>query len=171
MTSRTGSAWRIWGILKKSVELRTRHRTRRVDFRGSQRPDEFARYETGDKWKSHHRKIVHLSSLWRNLLLKGNKRFRTWTKKWLRVFRVSRFLCSMYICYEHSMYVSHIRIYAYYGYVTVNLLYTWTKKSLRIFRVSEFLCSMYICYKHSMYVSHIRIMGMVPIYIPQPDAR
>ena len=24
----------------------------------------------------------------------------------------------MYICYEHSMYVSHIRIYAYHGYVT-----------------------------------------------------
>ena len=24
------------------------------------------------------------------------------------VFRVSGFLCSMYICYEHSMYVSHI---------------------------------------------------------------
>ena len=37
-------------------------------------------------------------------------KFRTWTKKSLRVFRVSRFLCSMYICYEHSMYVSHIRI-------------------------------------------------------------
>ena len=27
-----------------------------------------------------------------------------------RVFRVSGFLCSMYICYEYSMYVSHIRI-------------------------------------------------------------
>ena len=38
VTSRTGSARRILGILKKSVswgELRTRHRTRRVDFRGS----------------------------------------------------------------------------------------------------------------------------------------
>ena len=31
MTSRTGSPWRIWGILKK-VELRTGQRTRRVDF-------------------------------------------------------------------------------------------------------------------------------------------
>ena len=45
--------------------------------------------------------------------LKGNKRFRTWTKKSLRVFHVSGFLCSMYICYEHSMYVSHIRISGY----------------------------------------------------------
>ena len=46
--------------------------------------------------------------------LKGNKRFRTWTKKSLRVFRVSGFLCSMYICYEHSMYVSHICIWLCY---------------------------------------------------------
>ena len=42
--------------------------------------------------------------------LKGNKKFRTWTKKSSSVFRVSGFLCSMYIYYEHSMYVSHIRI-------------------------------------------------------------
>ena len=27
-----------------------------------------------------------------------------------RVFRVSGFLCSMYICYEHSMYISHISV-------------------------------------------------------------
>ena len=31
-----------------------------------------------------------------------------------RVFPVSGFLCSMYICYEHSMYVSHIRISGYF---------------------------------------------------------
>ena len=45
MTSCTGSMhggfWEIW---KKWVELRTRHRTRRVDFQGLQRPDEFACY-------------------------------------------------------------------------------------------------------------------------------
>ena len=32
------------GRFEKVSELRTRHRTRRVDFRGSSRPDEFARY-------------------------------------------------------------------------------------------------------------------------------
>ena len=117
MTSCTGSARRILGDLKKSVELRTRHRTRRVDFRGSLRPDEFVRYGHrtrwgGGRWKSHHRKIVHLSSLCRKEL-KGNERFRTWTKKSLRVFCVSGFLCSMYICYEHSMYVSHISVSGY----------------------------------------------------------
>ena len=31
-------------------------------------------------------------------------------KTFVSVFRVSGFLCSMYICYEHSMYISHIRI-------------------------------------------------------------
>ena len=46
--------------------------------------------------------------------LKGNKRFRTWTKKSLLVFRISGFLCSMYICSDHSMYVSHIRIWLWY---------------------------------------------------------
>ena len=66
-----GAFWKIWK--SQLVELRTRLGTRRVDFRGSQRPDEFARYWRrsrwwrGSRWKSHHRKIVHLSSLCRNL--------------------------------------------------------------------------------------------------------
>ena len=45
MTSCTGSArGGFWGFWKKSVELRTRLRTGRVDFRGSLSPDEFVRY-------------------------------------------------------------------------------------------------------------------------------
>ena len=109
-------ARRIWGILKKSVELRTRHQTRRVDFRGSQRPDEFARYGcrtrwAGDRWKSQNRKNVYLSPYVEEPLnSKVIKKFRTWIKKSLRVFRVSGFLCSMYICYKHYMYVLHIAI-------------------------------------------------------------
>ena len=52
MTSCTGSErGGFGGIWKKSVELRTRHRTRRVDFRGLQRPDEFARYGRRTKWE------------------------------------------------------------------------------------------------------------------------
>ena len=34
-----------------------------------------------------------------------------------RVFRVSGFLCSMSICYEHSMYVPHIHIWLWYIYI------------------------------------------------------
>ena len=33
-----------FGRFEKVSELRTRHRTRRVDFRGSLRPDEFVHY-------------------------------------------------------------------------------------------------------------------------------
>ena len=73
----------------------------------------------GGWWKSHHRKIVHLPSLCRSLKLKGNKRFRTWTTKLLRVFRVSGFLCSMYICYEHCMYVSHIHIWLWSNWMNL----------------------------------------------------
>ena len=127
VTSRTGSERRIWGILKKSVESRTGHRTRRVDFRGSQRPDEFARYGRHTCWgadgKSQNRKNVYLSSLCRNLKLKGNKRFRTWTKKSLRVF-VFRDSCSMYICYEHSMYVSHISVSSVW-YIHIDCYRSW----------------------------------------------
>ena len=66
MTSRTGSAQGILGDLKKTVSwVETRHRTRRVDFRGSQRPDEFARFgrrtRWGCRWKSQNRKNVYLS--------------------------------------------------------------------------------------------------------------
>ena len=32
-------------------------------------------------------------------------------------FCVSGFLLCLCVCYEHSKYVSHIRIYAYHGYV------------------------------------------------------
>ena len=32
-----------------------------------------------------------------------------------KCFRVSGFLCSMHICYEHSMYVSHIHVWLYYN--------------------------------------------------------
>ena len=44
VTSRTGSARRIWGISKKLWRVETRRRRRRFDFWGSQRRDEFARY-------------------------------------------------------------------------------------------------------------------------------
>ena len=63
------------------------------------------------RWKSRHRKIVPLSSLCQKTFkLKGNKKFRTWTKKSSSVFRVWEFLCYLCMSYEHSMYISHIRI-------------------------------------------------------------
>ena len=54
---------RVWK--SQLVELRTRHRTRRIDFRGSQRPDEFARHgrrtRWGGRWQSQNIKNVYLS--------------------------------------------------------------------------------------------------------------
>ena len=118
MTSCTGSVrggfWEIWKS-QLSWELDSEREGSTFGARWGQTnlcATGAARDGGGGRWKSHHKKLVHLSSLCRSLLLKGNKRLRTWTKKSLRVFRVSGFLCSMYICYEHSMYVSHIRIMA-----------------------------------------------------------
>ena len=58
MTSCTGSArggfWEIW----KSQQLRTRLRTRRVNFRGSQRPDEFVRYGRRTRWGGADEKVI-----------------------------------------------------------------------------------------------------------------
>ena len=87
------------------VELRTRHRTRRVVFQGSQRPDEFVRTgatRNGGRWKSHHRKIVHL---------KGNKRFCTWTKKSLGVF--SCFGIPMFYVYMLWTFYVHFNIHVW----------------------------------------------------------
>ena len=40
-----------------------------------------ALHVTWGRWKSQHRKIVYLSLCWKTFQLKGNKEFRTWTKK------------------------------------------------------------------------------------------
>ena len=78
-------ARRILGILKKSIELRTRLRTGSVDFQSSLSPDEFVRYGFhtcwGRRWECQYRKIVSLSLCRKTFKLKGNKKFRTWTKK------------------------------------------------------------------------------------------
>ena len=118
MTSRTGSARGGFGGFWKSqlVELRTGHRTRRVDFRGSESPDEFARYRRRTRWgwgrwKSQNWKNVYLSPYVKEPL--NSKVIKSFVPELRsrKCFCVSGFLCSMYICYEHSMYISHIRIW------------------------------------------------------------
>ena len=61
----------------------------------------------GGRWKSQNRKNVYLSPLNSKVIKSFVPELR------IRVFRVSRFLCSMYICYEHPMYISHIHVYGY----------------------------------------------------------
>ena len=130
MTSCTGSAQRIWGILKKSVELRTRLRTGRVDFRGSLRPDEFVRYGRhtclggADRKASIERLCISLPYVekpFNSEVIKGFVR----ELRSLYVFIVFRdsyvqyiyIYIYIYICYEHSV-LFHIFMY---GYVTRNV--------------------------------------------------
>ena len=102
------------GRFEKVSVLSLVFRRRRVTFASSQWPCGECHTCWGRRWKSQHRNMVPLSLCRKTFKLKGNKKFRTWTKK-SSIFRVSGFLCSMYICYEHSMYVSIFL----YGYVTI----------------------------------------------------
>ena len=81
---------------------------------------------------------VSLSFCRKTFKLKGNKKFRTWTKKSLSAFRVLGFLCSMYMCYEHFMYISHIHVWLCYIYIYIymSLSVTATKGNLFYFSSS-----------------------------------
>ena len=46
------------GDFEKVVELRTRNQTRRVNFRGLQRPDEFGRYRCQMRWRADGKVII-----------------------------------------------------------------------------------------------------------------
>ena len=64
----------------------------------------------GGRWKSQNRKNVYLSPYVEEPL--NSKVIKSFVPE-LR--RRKCFLGSMYICYEHSMYVSHIFMYHDYG--------------------------------------------------------
>ena len=125
MTSRTGSARRIWGDFEKVSWDETCLGGRRLvslargDLCGGchmckEGTDEKARIE---------RLCLSLSLCRKTFKLKGNKKFRTWTKKSLRVFRISRFLCSIFMdirCTSHT--------WPYHGYGTVDMAWNTTLK-------------------------------------------
>ena len=101
--SRTGSARGFGGIWKKSVSW-VLPRKKTVGFRLFA---EVALWRVphdmggGADEKSQNRNNVYLSFYVEEPLnSKVIKKFRTWTKKSSRVFRVSGLLCSMYICYD-----------------------------------------------------------------------
>ena len=108
---RTGG---FWGNMKKVRELKTRRRTRRFEFWGSLRWDEFARHGCRTRWGPDDKdRIVRLclSSICRNLLLKVNKKVSYLSKKSLRVFefRDSYVLYTFYR-YEYYMSISHVAL-------------------------------------------------------------
>ena len=109
-------ARRIWGILKKSVELRTRLRTGSVDFRGSLRPDEFVRYGRRTRWGGADRKVsierLYLSpyvETFNSMVIKGFvPELRS--RKCFSCFGIPMFYVYMYIPCTFPIFM--------YGYVT-----------------------------------------------------
>ena len=112
-----------FGRFWKSQLVETRHRTswdetclgrRRLAFACSQRPLWRVPHVLGvGRWNSPNRKIVPLSLCRRTFKLKGNKKVRTWTEKSSSVFLFFEILCSVYICNERPMYISHIHVYGH----------------------------------------------------------
>ena len=121
--SRTGSTWRIFGILEKSVSwVETRHQMRRVDFRGSQRPDEFARYGRSTRWvgrwKSQNRKNVFLSLYVKEPL--NSKVIKSFvpelrSRKCFSCFGIPMFyvymLWTFYVCFTHICIMGMVHIF------------------------------------------------------------
>ena len=119
----------FWEILKKSVSWDENCLGgKRLVFACSRRPlwrvplffwgggDEKARIE---------RLCLSLFLCWRAFKLKGNKKFRTWTKKSSSVFRVSRFLCSIFMDIRCTFHTS-----PYHGYGTDWLIKCGTREFL-----------------------------------------
>ena len=127
-------ARRILWILKKSVSwVETRDWTRRVNFRGSQMPDEFARYGRRTRWegadeKARIEKIVYLSPYVEEPL--NSKVIKNFVPELRsrKCFRVSRFLCSMYI-YTNIMNVLHTGMNMYISRIHIWLWYQPTNQS------------------------------------------
>ena len=100
-------ARRIWGIWKKVSELSFFLGRRWLTF-GARRG--LGQMVWG-RWKSQHRKIVYLPPyVEKPFNSKVIKSFVPELKS-LKCFCVSGFLCYLYVCYEHSMYISRIHVW------------------------------------------------------------
>ena len=130
MTSRTGSARRILGIWRKLVK--TCLGRRRLAFACSPKPGQWpvafvadgAHDGGGGRWKSQNRKNVYLSPCVEKPL--NSKVIKSFVpeQKFVSVFRVSRFLCSILYIYEHYMTISHIAVSGYGTLVNASYCHT-----------------------------------------------
>ena len=133
VTSRTGSAQRILGILKKSVcwvELSPASGedgwfslARRSQASGL---GQVSHEMMGGRWKSQNRKNMYLSPYVEEPL--NSKVIKSFVPELRsrKCFRVSRFLCSMYICYEPYVDFTHSRIWLWYILSGIPLMqFTW----------------------------------------------
>ena len=111
---RTEDFGRFW---KRSVSrVESRHWTRRVDFWGSQRPDEFARYGRHTRWGADGKAIIEgmcISPYVEEPL--NSKVIKTFVPEQIsrKCFSGFEILCSMLYIYEHYMSISHIAVSGY----------------------------------------------------------
>ena len=119
VTSCTGSTQRILGILKKSVScVETRHRTRRVDFRGSQRPDEFACYGCCTRWGADGKARIERMCI-------SHSYVKTFNSKVIKGFVPELRSHKCFLCFEipmfyvYMLWTFYVRFtYLYHGYGT-----------------------------------------------------
>ena len=125
MMSRTGSARRILGILKKSISwVEFCLRRRRLAFACSSKPGQWPLWRVphmlgvGGRWKSQNRKNVYLSPYVEEPL--NSKVIKSFVPELriVSVFRVSSFLCSMLYIYDYDVHFT----YPYDGYGTISLV-------------------------------------------------
>ena len=77
-----------------------------------------------------------------------------------KCFRVSGFLCYLYMSYEHSMYVSHIYIWLWYTIATCHCTTPVTKKYLRYFCWTKYYCASYY-----LFILHLTIISWFILWI------
>ena len=107
-----------FGNLKKVSKVEICLERRRLVFACSRRPWAGVTRDGGGRWKGQNRKIVPLSPyVEKPFKPKGNKKFRTWTEKSLRIFRASRFLCSMLYIYIYMNIICPFHAYLYLAMV------------------------------------------------------
>ena len=143
MTSCTGSVrGGFWGFWKKSVELRTRHRTGRVDFRGSLRPDEFARYGRRTRWGADGKVIIERLCIslpyvetFNSKVIKGFvPELRS--RKCLSCFGIPMFyvymLWTFYVCFPYSCWVCYRLIVSSLSPHSLQSLFCWVLSILAL---------------------------------------
>ena len=145
---------------------RTRLRTRRVDFRGSQRPDEFVRcgctrVGAGGRWKSQNRKKVYLSPyveepLYSNVIKSFVLELRS--RKCFSCFEIPMFyvymLRTFYIHFAHP----------YHGYGTGadveglrNKYYKVLTTSLFIYLIELSLLVIFLLFKSEFFFKFLKV--------------
>ena len=185
VTSRTGSARRIWGILKNSLSW-VLPREKTVDFRLL--AEALGRCRTrwgGGRWKGQSRKNVYLSPyVEKPLNSTVIKSFvpELRSRKCFSCFGIP--MLSMYICYEHPMYVSYISMYHGYGtksrsMSSVKIKYLWMHENYKAknrfgIRILELYIYIYIymlSLKKKPKTGYFRIINLFPSCFVFPTTR